>query len=189
MKINQALNFVVPLYSEEGDIYAYVHSTPISYEAFEASHKLLSRTYAALLENGTEFLEITGPKIASMVMRDVAKKMAGSNGDAGLIAQAFLEELRRLSVAIVPKEHGWEPVPLVVATDRKMISADDAREVEAALVFFMVTWTMLPKQLRTTLNERSAGASGAHLSSRTVTEFIGSLRTSTATANSGAKAA
>lgn len=189
MKINHALNFAVPLYDDAGDIYAYVHSTPISYEAFEASHKLLSRTYTALLENGTEFLEITGPKIAGMAMRDVAKHMAGPKGDPALIAAAFLEEVRRLSVAIMPKESGWDPVPFAVAVDRKMISAEDAREVESALIFFTVTWNMLPKQLRVTLNERSAGTSGARLSSQTVTEFIASLRTSTGTANTGAKAA
>lgn len=188
MKINTALNLVISLVDDEDNIYAYVHSTPISYEVFEANYQLISRTYTEIMRNGADLMNVTGPKIASIVLADVAKGMAGAAGNAGLISAAFLAEVRRLSNVIMPKGDGWEPVPFQAALDRKMLQIEDVREVESVLIFFTSCWHLLPKKLRAGL-ATVVPVWGGQTSSSSIMDFIASLPTSKKVATIGAMAA
>lgn len=180
MKINEKLALVIPLYGDEDQITGYVHSTPISTEVFEANFWLISKTYAAITEGGLNIL--AGPKVASLVMRDVAKSM----GDEAMAnAATFLTELRRLSSAIMPKDTGWEPIPYQVAVERRLIEPEDVREVDSAIVFFTVGSQMYPRQVRKDMLDGAAQILGARIQSCNVTELIASLPTSIATDNSG----
>ena len=50
MKINRALNLVIPIDSEKGQL--FVHSTPISREIFEQYFLVISKTFAAIFSEG-----------------------------------------------------------------------------------------------------------------------------------------
>jgi hypothetical protein len=183
VKINAALNFVIPLYGDNDQIYAYVHSTPVSYEVFEANFWLVSKTYTSIHESGLG--ATAGPRVAALILKDIAKEIAGGRGDPVAIGNALLGEIRRLSTAIVRQDDSWQPVPYQVAIDRGMIDRQDATEVDSAIVFFTVEWLMLPRQRRLDMLDGAAQIWNARMSSLSPTEFINSLATSTEIVNSG----
>lgn len=188
MKISENTNLVVPMYDEKGEVYAYAHSVPISYEVFELNYRLLSRSYAMILENGAQFMDVVGPKTAAITLREAAKSLYGKEADPEAQYRALIAEIKRQTSIILPKDSGWEPVPFDVAVSRKMIQPGDTREVESAIVFFTVCWHMLPRLLRANLCRATLGW-GGQTSSQSVSELIASLRTSSEVANIGAIAA
>jgi hypothetical protein len=187
LKISENTNLIVTMYDEEGEIYAYAHSTPVSYEVFELNYRLISRTYAAILENGAQFMDIVGPKTAAISLREAGRTLYADEQDPAARAEAFLAEIRRLTTIVVRNDAGYQPVPFTAAVDRKMITVPDAREVESAIVFFTVCWHMLPRPLRANLCRATLGW-GGQTSSLSTTEFIASLRTSSVAGSSGAMA-
>jgi hypothetical protein len=76
-------------------------------------------------------------------------------------------------------------VPWDVAVNQKMISDEDRREVENAIVFFIVGYATLNRNQRASVLERAGSLWGAQLTSFTCTEFGNSLKTSIATVSSG----
>jgi hypothetical protein len=204
MKINSALNFVIPIYTDDGErIVGYVHSAPISYEAFEANFWLISKTYTAIHESGLG--STAAPKVATLVLKSVAKEMSRQAADAEAMASTLLAEIRRLSTAILPKDPanvvagpgsgppdavaGWQPIPYQAAVERKLIEVEDAREVDAAILFFTVEWHMLPRGRRMDVLGGAVQIWDARITSLSPTEFVNSLATSTVDASSGATVA
>jgi len=176
------------MYDEEGEVYAYAHSTPISYEVFELNYRLISRAYAAILENGAQFMDIVGPKTAAISLREAGRILYADERDPAERAEALMREIKRLTTIVVKNESGYQPVPFAAAVDRKMITTPDAREVESAIVFFTVAWLMLPRLMRANLCRATLGW-GGQTSSLSATDFIASLRTSSVAGSSGAMAA
>ena len=184
MLINEKLNLVIPLYREEGSehVYAYIHSTPLSREAFEANYLLLSKTFTAIHAEGLG--EIAGPRVAGLMLRDIAKRMIGE-GDIGGLVTPLLNEIRRLTMAIMGSDAGWEAVPYQEAINRKLLDAADFAEVENALVFFTVAYALYPRrQLRSLLNG-AATMWGALITSYNSTEYRDSLTRLTPAENTG----
>jgi hypothetical protein len=179
MRIDERMNLVVPLYRDE-KIYAYVYSTPVSREVFEAHYWLIAKTHNKLVELD----RIAGTKVAVFVLKDVAKKERAEES-----CTAFLAEITRLSNAIVATDDGWTTAPYQAAVDRKMIDMDDAREVDSAIVFFTVGWLMYPLNLRLALLDGAAPAWNAEITSLSLTDFSASLKTSTEIVSFGARAA
>lgn len=177
MKINEALNLVVPILKDDGSVYGYVHSIPISRSAFEANYLLLSATFAAIFNQGLG--EMAGPRVAELVLRDAAKVR-------GMDPEPLLNEIKRLSCLIQPGAAGWEMVPLHEAGARKLLDDDDLAEVMGAITFFSVAWGTMPRQRARDILPGAAKMWGAELSSLPPTGWIASLQTSTATASSGA---
>ncbi|MEJ0017536.1 MAG: hypothetical protein WDN25_13415 [Acetobacteraceae bacterium] len=182
MKISETLNLVVPIDQPDGTT-IYVHSTPLSREVFETYYLVIAKTFSAIYGEGLS--DIAGPRIAAMLLRDVAVRSGlweGPNGaERGLMA-----EIRRLSNVVMPGPNGWQTIPYQDAVDRKMIDSQDVGEVENALVFFTVASAM---HRRPTLAEMLPGAVklwGAQTSSSSCMAFAGSLSTSSGTASSGA---
>jgi hypothetical protein len=176
MRINEALNLVIPIYGDDDAIASYVHSMPLSRSAFEANYLLVSATFAAIYSEGLG--ETAGPKVAELILKDVAR---GRKIDAA----PLLNEIRRLSCFIRPGAGGWENIPFQQAVDGRMISEEDAAEVMGALVFFTANSVMLPRKvLRPTL-DGAARLWGAQITSLQPTGWIDGLRTSTATDSSG----
>lgn len=186
LRINERLNLVIPVYSDDDTVSAWVHSTPISREAFEANFRLISKTFAAIQGEGLG--ELAGPRVASLLMREIARSMVGPDGDADGMTRDFLNEIRRLSSVISPGASGWESMPLDDAAARKMLSDDDMSEVLNAVVFFTVASAMLPRTKAHAILPGAARLWGAQTSLLAATAWAASLRTSTATANSGATA-
>lgn len=194
MKVSRALNLVVPLYEEESPgldkdgkplppgISAYVHAAPISTEVFDAHWRVLSRTFAALIEQG---LLSMGPKIASRMLRTVAQEFGTWDGPAGA-RLVLIPEIRRLANVLVPGAKGWDLLQFDDAVKTGAISDEDASEVEGALVFFTVSYHNSPHRARKEMMMGSLAPWGARIESSSCTDFLTSLRTSTAGASSGA---
>lgn len=172
MKLNEKLNFVIPIYGNDDVITAYVHSTPISREVFEAHFLIISRVFAAIHAEGLG--EIAGPRVAALVMKKVAERMNDPES-----AESLLNEIRRLSNAVVRNPGGWIKMPLQDAIDGKHIDDEDAAEVLNALVFFTATSAMHRRQVAREVLNGAARLWGAQISSLDFTAFVASLKTST----------
>ena len=95
IKISEKLNLVIPLY-HGNQVYSYVYSTPISREIFELNHLLIAKTFTKIMAEGLG--TISGPRVAAMLMRDVAKQMDaqqqfGIDGRSPRVAVAVLQSL------------------------------------------------------------------------------------------------
>lgn len=183
MKIDQRLNFVVPLYRDDDQVYAYVHSAPVSREVFEANYLLISKTFAAIHSEGLGIAG--GPRVAALLMRDIAQRMAGPDGDSASVSGDLTNEIRRLSNVVAPGPSGWTVTPFQEAIDNKSIDTDDLAEVENALAFFTVASAMHQRSVLAVVLRGAARLWGAQLSSLNCTGFAGSLQTSTGTGSSG----
>ena len=94
MIINERLNLVLPIYRVPNEPYAWVHSTPISPQVFESNHLLIAKTFAMIHSQGLG--EIAGPKVAAMIMRDIAAGRSGT--DTAMVP--LLNEMRRLTKVV-----------------------------------------------------------------------------------------
>lgn len=187
MRIDRALNLVVPVYEDDGKtVRAYVHSTPLSTEQIERHFMLLGQTFNAIFKQGLG--ETAGPAYAMMLLKRIATNTGewqGKDGTPGP-GQELVEEIRRMTMVSAPKVGGgWEPVPLQVAVERKVVSAEDKAEVENAIVFFIVVSATLKHEQRREMIAAASDLWGARTSSLNSTEFTSSLATSTATGSSG----
>ena len=138
MKINEALDIVLDIKSDEsGKPTLRVFHTPIGRDVFELNYRLLSSVFSELWAPGSFHALSAGPRIASMVLRDVSRKQAegaldeyDKNNNA---AVSFLNEIRRLSMILVPTSAGWEKIPVQSALSKGIIDEEEWEEVESAL--------------------------------------------------------
>ncbi len=177
MKINEKLNLVVPLYDGNEAIYAYVHSAPISREVFEANFFLLSKTFTAIFAEGLG--EIAGPKVASLIMRKIASQDR-------IDATPLMNEIHRLTNVLVGGPGGWVMTPFHDCLSNNTIDSDDLAEAINAIVFFIAVSAMTVRQQRRDMLAGAARLWGARIESSDCTAFAASLKTSTATVNTGA---
>lgn len=195
MKIDKKLNLVLPITrgtttipgkdgapDEEVPVVAgYVYSTPIPELAFAANVDVIARTFTRIYTGG---IGIAATRVAAMLMREIAKDDGTPEK-----AEAFFVELRRLSSFAHSTKNGWDQVPLEEAIAKKYLDETEASEVENALAFFIVASAMHKKDALRSALLGMASLWGALPTPSSFTEFTASLRTSTETANSGAKAA
>jgi hypothetical protein len=176
-RITPRLNLVLTLETADGE--AFVHHMPISREAFEQNYLLIGRTYDAMMREG---LMLSGPRLAALRLRDVAREMGNAS------AAPLLAEIRRLTNLVVPGPSGYEAIPYDAAVREGRVGEDDAAEVDAALTFF----TLVSRAGRTAAFDLATSAIGIHFpvqtTSCTCTEYAASLKTSTAPESSGATA-
>lgn len=188
LRIDKRLHFVVPIYEDdEQTVRAYVHSTPLSREVVDQHFLILGQTFSAIFNQGLG--AAAGPGMAMRLLRQLAQKTGVWEDDsaAGVVGvkNGLVEEIRRLTMVIAPSENGWQPIPLQIAVDRKIIGDEDRAEVENAIVFFIAVYATLNRAQRKEMIETASALWGARTSSLNSTEFAASLPTSTATANSG----
>jgi hypothetical protein len=194
MRIDRRLNLVVPIYEDEPEnspIIAYVHSTPLSETAIDQWFVVLGKTYNAIWSEGFGFA--SGPGHAARILRHIAERegmwMERRGTDGSVIPgveRGLMGEIRRLTnVLTIQKDGTWAQMPWDVAIQNKLISDEDRREVENAIVFFIVSYATLNRNQRASVLERAGSLWGAQLSSFNSTEFGNSLKTSTGTVSSG----
>lgn len=183
MRIDRKLNLVIPILDADGKkTVAYVHSTPISSEVFDTYFLPIAKTFSAIYSEGLGI--VAGPRIADKMLRKVSTDLGVWDGPAGVQA-GLVAEIHRLTNVIAVGKKGWETVPFDEAKERGILHADDAAEVNAALTFFTVISVM---QKKAELPRVLGGAMklwGSQIESLSCTEFMNSLRTSTAAENTG----
>jgi len=178
MRLNERLNLVIPIYDTDDRVKAYVHSVPLSREAFEAHYLLIAKTFAAIHAGGLG--EVAGPRVAAMVLRDVARRERDEEG-----AVALTSEVRRLTNVLAATPTGWDRVPYEEVVTRKALDDDDLSEVENALIFFMVASAMHRRRILREVLPGAASLWGAQTSPSDFTVFAASLGTSTQVAHTG----
>ena len=189
MKINRALNLVIPIDTEiYGQI--YVHSTPISRDVFERFYLVISKTFAAIFSQGLG--AIAGPRVAYLMLKQTAKDMGvwggeGETEDARLAGVEFglMNEIRRLTNVLVPSSSGWIAKPLPDLCSRNEIDAETQAEIEGELVFFTCVSMMNKRAQVPGIMEAVGGLWGSETSPLSCTEFGSSLPILTVTENSG----
>lgn len=180
MRLNQRLNFVIPIECEVGEI--LVHATPISREVFERYYMEIAKTFSRIYNDG---LGITaGPRVAKMILKQVATDLGTWDGPAG-VESGLLAEIRRLANAVVPSPSGWEVISLHEAVTKGVINPDDAAEVDNALTFFSVASSMHKRAELSVILEGAGRLWGARAESLSCTELKNSLQTLTAPENTG----
>lgn len=176
MRVNRALNLVVPV--QRDDVTIYFHSTPISRAVYEGNFRLIAAAHAEIFGSGGAYA-MNGARIAALTLKDVGAARAtesGREGDGG--AAALLGEIRRLTVAIAPNGVAWDTIPVDAAIAKGLIDQDEWSEVENAIVFFTLIWWMTPVMNREATCQRIIGMLGLSITPLSPTEQIDSLRTS-----------
>lgn len=187
MKIDKRLNLVIPVETESGTL--YVHSSPLMTQTFEAYYLVLARAFSEIYRGGLGWQ--TGPRVAMMIIRDVAKGMnpAGTTGFSDDVELGLIGEMKRLTNVAVLGPAGWANIPYTEATAKGLITQEDASEVENAVAFFIVASSLNKRSEVPTIVTSAAKLWGGLTTSLNCTEYAASLPTSTEAANTGATAA
>lgn len=184
MQINESLNLVFPIRSDDKGPIIYAYHSPISRDVFEANYRILSATKSALSSKGAHFLMDAGPRIAALTLRDEGRKDAADRGefdpqgkplDGG--AEALSVELKRLTTVLLPSASGWENVPVDAALSRGSIDPEEWKEAESALVFFTCHYALASRANRTVVAQATASLLGGSSTSSSITEWIASSTT------------
>ena len=189
MRIDKRLHLVVPIYEDNSDdspVVAYVHSVPLAEAIVDKYFMVLGQTYNAIFSQGLGF--VAGPGHAMRVLRHIAEERGAWHDKDGIagVERGLVEEIRRLTnVAAIDKDGKWNALPLQVALDQGIISKEDKSEVENAIAFFIATCATLNRSQREGVLRAAGEIWGAQISSLDFTGWLNSLRTSTATVNSG----
>lgn len=183
-ELDRDLNLIVPIERDSGTI--FVHSAPIGHETFEKYYLVISKVFAELLKEGVS--AFAGPRIAAVALKDMAQKMDCWEGPHG-VNQGLMQEIIRLSNVVMQGESGaFETIPLHTALVRKMLTDVEVREVQGAIVFFIVSSCMHQrKNLELVLQMTIGMLWGGQTTSLNSTEFAASLQTSTETGSGGEK--
>jgi hypothetical protein len=175
MKIDQQLNLVQTL-SREGEPDIHIHSMPLARPVFESNYRIIARAHAELFGHGPAYAISSGPRIASLALKDAGRQIAaerGIEGDGGAVA--LLAEIRRLSNVLAPGQAGWDMLPVDAALQKGVLSAEEWTDAESVIVFFILLSAMTRRALLQNLLASMASVVGAQIASQNVTEFAASL--------------
>lgn len=183
MKIDKKLNLVVPVVYDTGTI--YVHSAPLTAETFENYYLVLAKAHAAIYGEGLSYR--TGPRVAMMLLRDVAKRMnpEGSTAFSDDVEAGLINEIKRLTSVAVLGSNGWENIPWSEAITKGSLDKEDAQEVENAIAFFIIASAIHKRAEVKPIVTTAAKLWGALTTLLNCTEYAASLPTSTEAESSG----
>ena len=186
MKLNRRLNLVFPIETENG--MAYIHSMPISREVFESNYLVLSMTFMEIYSR--RLGPIMGPKVAYLVLRDMANAVTSQNADTeedvwAKTQKTLVQEIYRMTNALIPNGQVYDTIPYMQVKQQKLIDEDDLREVDNALIYFTVASHLHQKS---ELPMAYAGLERlweAQTTSLNITEYLNSLPTLKKAENTG----
>jgi hypothetical protein len=186
MEINSALNFVIPIrLADDGEPLVWAYHTPISTEVFQTNYRIIAETNARIWGKGLKYAATAGARVAALTLLDVAKDDAREY-DTPDQGQALLAEIRRLTIVLAPAlgaervgPTGFQPFPVDVAIQRRVVDREDWEEVQAAIVFFTVGYAMSKRAKRAAFCEHIASLIGGSTTPLKPMEFAASLLIST----------
>jgi len=197
MRINESLNLVLPIRSEEYEveeggkavtkerILLYAYHTPISKEVFEANFRILADVKTEIFGDGVKRAFMCGPMIATLALKDAGERDAQARGEAGDSGVSALRmEIKRLTLVMAPNATGWGMIPIDAAIANGIIDDEDWLEVEGSIFFFTALYSMTKRSSRAAIARTLAGPLQGVMTSSSPTEFAGSLQLSTPTETS-----
>lgn len=135
MALDRALNFVVPVETDMGEV--LVKSAALSSSFFKRNFLVISKTFSRLHSEG---LGVSiAPRVAALMLDQVERNLAGVPDEDPSPPSAVMNEVRRLTNAEFP---GQGNVPWSQVVSGKMLLEEDIEEVENAIVFFIVASSM-----------------------------------------------
>lgn len=180
VKIDKKLNLVTNITRDDGSI-VYLHVTPFPYEVVEEHCLLLGNLF-------TNFISQVGglgaARVAAMMLRKKLKREQElrdeANQQAPQVQQAptIVDEIQRLTSVVWNDGGTWKTTSFDAAMKQGIISADEYREIEGEVVFFMVSSAIQKAQLIAPTVGSVIGMFGGRLESLSVTAFRDSLLTS-----------
>ncbi|MBR8434824.1 hypothetical protein KDW37_29095 [Burkholderia cenocepacia] len=196
IQINEAMNLVVPVVTDETGVRVWGYHTPISRQVFEANYRVLAATKASLMSKGAMYMMDSGPRIAGLTLLDEGLREAEARGrfskDGKTVLDeatpALMAEIRRLTMVLVPGPGGWDLLPIESAVAAGKIDEEDQAEAESAIVFFTCICALASKSERKDQASRTATLLKGSITSLSPTEFSDSLPKSTPGATSAPKA-
>jgi hypothetical protein len=196
--IDENLNAVFPVVTEritkkvdgkdahEDIVRVHAFHTPISRAVFDQSYRLLAATRATLSAKGSHYLMTAGPRIAALTLRDEGKQDAENRGRVDEEGKpideesaALIAEIKRLTTILCPGANGWDLLPVDTAISSGKVDAEDWEEALSNIVFFTCHSSMAKKADRKRVARVTASLLNASITSSNLSEFVGSLPTST----------
>ncbi|VWB07102.1 hypothetical protein [Burkholderia lata] len=173
MQITDSLNLAIPF----GNGLVAYHA-PIDRAVYEANYAVLHATLATMSKRGVHYLRASGPSIASLVLKDEAKREAAERGEK-VDSVALLGEIKRLTTVLSPSPSGYETLPVDVALEQGKFDAEDWSELEASLVFFTCLVQTAKKSDRAIVANSAASVMDGSITSSAITAYVASLQIST----------
>nr|WP_249430560.1 hypothetical protein [Enterobacter kobei] len=177
VKIDKKLNLVTNITREDGSI-VYLHVTPFPYEVVEEHCLLLGNLF-------TNFISQVGglgaARVAAMMLRKKLQREQELRDEANQHAQqapTIVDEIQRLTSVVWNDGGTWKTTSFDAAMKQGIISADEYREIEGEVVFFMVSSAIQKANLIAPTVGSVIGMFGGRLESLSVTAFRDSLLTS-----------
>ncbi|HAT3897178.1 TPA: hypothetical protein I9Y29_001591 [Citrobacter freundii] len=171
MKIDKKLNLVCSISRDDGSL-IYVHTSPFPYEVVEEHCLMLGSLFTSFI---AQVGGLGAARVAAMMLRKKIKKEQELTGQDG---PNIVDEIQRQTTVIFNDNGQWKSVPLDSAMKQGIISADEFREVEGEIVFFMVSSAIQKPELIKPTVGSVIGMFGGQLTLSTATEWRGSLLTS-----------
>lgn len=171
MKIDKKLNLVCSISRDDGSL-IYVHTSPFPYEVVEEHCLMLGSLFTSFI---AQVGGLGAARVAAMMLR---KKIKKEQEVTGRDSPNIVDEIQRQTTVIFNDNGQWKSVPLDSAMKQDIISADEFREVEGEIVFFMVSSAIQKPELIKPTVGSVIGMFGGQLTLSTATEWRGSLLTS-----------
>jgi hypothetical protein len=164
----------------------HIHSMPIRYEVFETYYMPISIAFSDIYVKGLEYAFSSGPRVASLVLRDASKKLGMWEGNEG-VKNGLINEIHRLTNVIMPsKDQGWQTHQFSDLLRKNVFTYREVAEIEGILIFFTCVSLMQPQEAAPK-HLRALSLWGVQTTSSNVTELCASLMTSMTEENSTKK--
>lgn len=171
MKIDKKLNLVCTVSRDDGTL-VYVHTSPFPYEVVEEHCLMLGSLFTSFI---AQVGGLGAARVAAMMLRKKIKQEQAVTGQTG---PNIVDEIQRQTTVIFNDNGQWKSTPLVAAMKAGIISADEFREVEGEIVFFMVSSAIQKPELIKPTVGSVIGMFGGQLTLSSATEWRDSLSTS-----------
>ncbi|MBD9984599.1 MULTISPECIES: hypothetical protein [Citrobacter freundii complex] len=171
MKIDKKLNLVCTVSRDDGSL-VYVHTSPFPYEVVEEHCLMLGSLFTSFI---AQVGGLGAARVAAMMLRKKIKQEQAVTGQTG---PNIVDEIQRQTTVIFNENGQWKPSPLETAMKLGIITADEFREVEGEIVFFMVSSAIQKPELIKPTVGSVIDMFGGQLTLSTATEWRDSLLTS-----------
>ncbi|MEZ7525216.1 hypothetical protein, partial [Burkholderia vietnamiensis] len=159
---------------------------------FDENYSLRWVSSAWTSTRGGIYMMDSGPRIAALTLLDEGMREAEARGsyakDGKTVLDeatpALMDEIRRLTMVLVPGPGGWDLLPIESAVAAGKIDEEDQAETESAIVFFTCICALASKAERKKQASSTASLLKGSITSLSPMEFADSLPSSTKAAPS-----